>query len=191
MNKLIFILFLFISIICKSQNYTYNCMYDKDTSFNVIGFFNHFSGEMDTNYFLMGQFILVSYDSLFDNGDNSYRINIIRPNNGKLEVYYRDKLLYEFPLKGGAVSGVGYGYYLDNNNIALQGNFKNGKLDGLLFIFNKEGKIFECMIYSKGIFKKSIYYIEATSTKDLKTRNSRRKTKNPLRNDEKIILYDK
>jgi len=190
-HKLIFILFLIVGTICKSQNFTDNYIYNKDTSYNVIGFFNHFTEEMDTNHFLMGQFILVSYDSLFDNANNSYRVNIIRPNNGKLEVYYRDKLLYEFPLKDGIVSGVGYGYYLNNNRIALQGNFKNGKLDGLLFIFDEEGEIFECMKYSKGIFKKSIYYIEATTKKDLKIRNSSRKTKNPLRNDEKIILYDR
>lgn len=191
MNKIIFTLLLFVCTICNAQKSIPDYKIDKDTSFTALGFPNYFIGMMDTNYFLMGQFILVSYDSLFDKGDNSYRIKIINPDDGKLEVYYRNKLLYMFPLKEGVVTGVGYGYYLNTNRVALQGNFKNGKLDGLLFIFDYDGSIFECMKYKKGIFLKSIYYIRAKSDKELKFRNSKRTSKNPLRGDEVITLYDR
>lgn len=189
MKKIIFTLLLFVYTIGNAQQSIPDYKIDKDTSFTAPGFYNYFIEMMDTNYFLMGQFILVSYDSIFDKGDNSYRIKVINPDDGKMEVYYRNKLLYMFPLKKGVVTGVGYGYYLNTNRVALQGNFKNGQLDGLLFIFDYDGSIFECMKYKKGIFLKSIYFIEATSKKDLKLRNSKTTSKNPLRSDEVIILY--
>lgn len=190
MNKTIIILLLFVSTICNAQIPSLNYKINEDTSFYANAFFNNFLGDMDTNRFLIGQCLLVSYDSIFVKGNNLYRVNIINHSNGKLEIYYRNKILYEFSLKNGIVSGVGYGYYLNNSTIALQGNFKNGKLDGFLFLFDKDGRVIECMKYVKGVFQKSIYYINAKSDKDLKIRNARRKTKNPLKNDEIIIMYD-
>ncbi|HBN05242.1 MAG TPA: hypothetical protein DD434_05565 [Bacteroidales bacterium] len=189
MKKIIFTLLLFVCTIGNAQKSIPDYKIDKDTSFTALGFYNYFTGGMDTNYFLMGQFILVSYDSIFDKGDNSYRIKIINPDDGKLEVYYRNKLLYMFPLKDGFVTGVGFGYYIADNRVALQGNFKNGKLDGLLFIFDYQKRVYECMEYKKGKFLKSIYYINAKSEEDLKLRNSKRTSENPLRGDELIILY--
>lgn len=189
MKKIIFTLLLFVCTIGNAQKSIPDYKIDKDTSFTALGFYNYFTGMMDTNYFLIGQFDLAPEYSIFDKGDNSYRIKVINPDDGKMEVYYRNKLLYMFPLKEGVVTGVGYGYYLNTNRVALQGNFKNGKLDGLLFIFDYDGSIFECMKYKKGIFLKSIYYIRAKSDKELKFRNSKRTSKNPLRGDELIILY--
>lgn len=45
------------------------------------------------------------------------------------------------------------------------------------------------MEYKKGKFLKSIYYINAQSEEDLKLRNSKRTSENPLRSDKVIILY--
>lgn len=121
-----------------------------------------------------------------------FEYNILRDDDkGKLKVFLKDKLLYEYTLRDGIINGIGYCYYPFLGNVAIQGEFKNNKLNGLVIIMERNGEVLEIMEFKNGEFKKQIF--QGTSSKKiLKLYNKHIKNKyldnNPLKGREINIM---
>jgi hypothetical protein len=157
----------------------------KDTVFETNIIYDFFRNEYDSILYNIGSVFLMPSDSISFKNKNRYKIHVTEPNNGKLKIYYKSKLLFEYKLINRKVEGTGYCYYPFTGNIALQGRFSNNKLNGLLFVQKSDGRILEGMKYEKGIYIEHIYHWLSFSKKSLRKR-SKDLNKNPLKNNEII-----
>jgi hypothetical protein len=187
MNKEILILCLLFSFnqVFSQTNDKKTRIFEKDTIFTSNSVFDYFRQEEDSIVFIVGSVYLMPSDSLSFNEGNEYTTKVINPDNGYLEIYFKNKLLYKYRLINNKIERIGFCYYPFNSNIALQGSFKEGKLHGLVFVQKVNGEILEVMRFKKGKYIKHIYHWLSFSNKALRKR-SKHRSYNPLRNDEII-----
>lgn len=133
--------------------------------------------------FLVG-IMVVPGDSL-NWAKNEYLIKVTTPSEGYLEIFFKDRLLYKYYLINNEVQGTGIIYYPFLGNVAIEGQFNSGVLDGLVFVHKKDGEMIEVMKFRKGKYIRHLYHWLSFSKKSLKAR-SRNRSSNPLRNDEVI-----
>jgi regulatory protein YycH of two-component signal transduction system YycFG len=145
--------------------------------------YDYFRQEFDSVVYVIGSVFLMHSDSLsFKTNDYCYR-----QSNDYLKIYFKDRLLYEYSLVEGEVEGLGYCCYPFESSIAVQATFKNSKLHGLVSIHEKNGKVLEIMDFEDGIYKKHYFHYLVKNKRKLK-RLSKNRSKNPLKNDELIIV---
>ncbi|MFO7878586.1 MAG: hypothetical protein R6V52_00925 [Bacteroidales bacterium] len=189
MNKKILIFFLLFNCICAfAQKKSFNKNYaflQTDTVIKSCSVFDFFRQELDSNVYTVGSVFLMPPDSLYFNKKNEYIIKVSNPKNGHLKIYFKNKLLYKYMLINNEIKGTGFCYYPFSGNVALQGRFKKGKLNGLVFVQNENGEMIEVMKFKKGQYLKHIYHWLSFSKKSLRAR-SKKRSSNPLRNDEII-----
>lgn len=125
-------------------------------------------------------------DSLSFNQRNEYLVRVKDPENGYLEVLFRNRLLYKYMLINNEINGTGYCYYPFLGRVAIQGQFKEGRLNGVVCVLAKDGGIIECMKYKKGIYKKHIYHWLDSSSRSIREKRKNRSS-NPLKGDEVIV----
>lgn len=178
-------LFIFIIYLCYA-----NLGFSQNTKEYVI--FDYFRQEWDSTVFIIGPIALFSSkdDISFK---EPFEYTLMRQNDkGKLEIFLKDKLLYEYTLRDGVVNGMGYCYYPFLGNVAIQGEFKNNKLDGLVFLMERNGEVFEIMEFKKGEFKKQIFKQGTSSKRILKrfTKHIRNEyiDNNPLKGQKIYIM---
>lgn len=141
--------------------------------------FDYFRQEWDSTVFTVGPvYLFFKGDEISFKEPFEYML-VKDADKGKLEIFLKDKLLYEYTLKDGAINGVGYCYYPFLGNIAIQGEFRNNQLNGLVIVMEENGKVLEIMEFKKGIFKKQIFMQGIESKKILK-RYSKQRERNPL-----------
>lgn len=125
-------------------------------------------------------------DSVSFKEGNSYRVEIKRPQNGTLKIYFKGYLLCKYSLIDGQINGIGIFYYPFLGNVAVQGQFVDGKLHGLVFLQRENGEIVEVMKYRNGVYVKHVFHWLSHSKKSLRARSMNRSS-NPLKNNEEII----
>jgi len=151
---------------------------------NIV--FDYFRQEYDSMVYNVGSVFLMPSDSLLFNKKNEYTIAVSNPDNGYLEISFKNRLLYKYTLINNKINGTGFCFYPFSGNVALQGSFKKGKLDGLVFVQEKNGEMIEVMKFKEGKYIKHIFHWLSFSKKNLRERSKNRST-NPLRNDEVIV----
>jgi hypothetical protein len=151
---------------------------------NVI--FDYFRQEHDSIVYLVGSTFLMPSDSLTFKDKNQYKVKVINPEKGYLEIYFKGYLLYKYELLNNQVQGSGFVYYPFKKSVALQGRFANGKLDGLVFVQSQEGEMIEVMKFKNGKYINHVFHWLSPSKNSLK-RRSKNRSSNPLRNDEVIV----
>ncbi len=162
-----------------------NKLFQKDTIITDYSVFDYFRQEQDSIVQVVGV-ILMPTDSLSLFGKNEYTIKVSNPKNGYLKVYFKNKLLYKYMLIDNEIKGTGFCYYPFSGNVALQGTFKNNKLNGEVFVLKENGEILEVMKFKKGKYIKHLYHWLSFSKKSLRAR-SKNRSYNPLRGDEIIV----
>lgn len=159
----------------------------KDTLIETNAVFDYFRQEIDSFVFFLYSGFLMPCDSLSFTGKNDYVIKITNPQRGYLEVFFKDRLLYKYFLFKNEVTAVGFCFYPFSGNVAIQGQFKKGLLDGLVFVHNENGEIREVMRYKKGKYVKHIYH-KWCFTKRCIRELSKDRSSNPLRMDEPTVM---
>lgn len=188
-----FIISILLLIYCCNEKLfaqeKFNCvetnLFLNDTIIESNVIFDYFRQEFDSIVNVVGSVFIMPLDSLSLNGQNKYTIRVIKPNDGYLEVYFKDRLLYKYRLIAGTVEGTGYCYYPFLTNVALQGTFKDGKPHGLVFVLRDNGFVNEVMMFRNGKYVRHIYHWLSFSRKSLRER-SKNRSSNPLRNDEPL-----
>lgn len=167
--------------------FTYNSLFGQSDSLSNVKhcYFNYFTSCVDSIIALpIGKVQLVHYK--YDNYpdlddftiDSSYK---------ELNLYFKNNLVYHFDIENGVIEGKGFGYYFNSKIIGVEADFKKNKLQGIVSLYNKEGELIERMKFKKGKFVRLIY--ENGMSKKTLSRRIKNRSKNPLRNDEKIVLY--
>lgn len=163
----------------------YHAILQKDTIVTEYVIFDYFRQEYDSMVYCVGGYLMPS-DSISFKSQNEYRIEVVTPNNGYLNIYFKNKLLYQYSLYNNEVCGVGSCYYPFTSDVSVQGQFVKGKLDGLVFVQNEKGKMIESMKYRNGKYVKHVFHWLSLSKRALRYR-SKKRSDNPLRGDEEII----
>ncbi|HBF88543.1 MAG TPA: hypothetical protein DDX39_07870 [Bacteroidales bacterium] len=187
-NKILSIFFLFSCLQILAQNVDYDehdGIFKKDTIKTDYSVIDYFRQERDSVVYVNGSVFLMPSDSLSFNGKNEYSIKVSNSKNGSLEIYFKNRLLYQYMLINNRINGTGFCYYPFSSDVALQGSFKEGKLHGLVFVQEGNGEIIEVMQFKNGKYVKHIYHWLSFSKKSLRQRSKGRSI-NPLRGDETI-----
>lgn len=156
-----------------------------DTCHKSNSIFDYFRQEKDSSVYIIGPVFLMKSDSLSFKEKNEYCTKdvIINGNIVRKEIFFKEKLLYSYTIKNGKINGLGYCFYPFLGKIAVQGNFCNSKLHGIVTVQNKEGKIIEIMKYRRGKYIKHIFH------QNFGYKKHKFKSKNPLRYDYVITNY--
>ena len=157
-----------------------------DTLIVTNAVFDYFRQMLDSTVFFVYSGCIINGDSISFTGKNDYMVKITNPQKGYLEIYFKGRLLYKYSLFKNEITGIGFCYYQFSDVVAMQGQFKNGLLDGLVFINNKDGETREVMMFKKGRYVRNIY-IKYCFTKKCLRNFSRHRSDNPLRLDEVIV----
>lgn len=144
--------------------------------------FDYFRQQYDSTIFIIGSVAVMRGDSLSFKTKNDYCID---SSDTELKIYFKNRLLYKYELHKGKIEGTGFCYYPFANAVAIQGQFKDSKLDGLVFVQSRDGSLIEVMEFKKGKYLKHIYHWLSLDKKSLKAR-SKGRSSNPLRRDEVI-----
>lgn len=138
--------------------------------------FDYFRQKSVSIVYDIGTVILMPSDSVSFKEDNLYRTKITDTVDGYKEIFFKDKLLFRYEMKQGKIEGLGYCYYPFSSTIAIQGEFSNGKLHGLVFFQEENGKIIEAMKYKNGKFDELLFHWNLiNSKKNLKKISKRMK----------------
>ena len=159
----------------------------KDTLIVTNAVFDYFTQMIDSTVFVVYSGFLINGDSISFTGKNDYVVKITNPQKGYLEIYFKGRLLYKYSLFKNEITGIGFCYYQFSDVVAMQGQFKNGLLDGLVFINNEDGETREVMMFKKGRYVRNIYNKYCFTKKCLRN-FSRNRSDNPLRMDEVIVM---
>ncbi len=162
-----------------------NAFFQTDTVIKSCSIFDFFRQEHDSVVYAIGSVFLMPSDSLYFNKKNEYTIKVSNPENGYLEIYFKKRLLYKYMLINHELNGTGFCYYPFSGDIALQGRFKDGKLNGLVFVQKEDGEIIEVMKFKEGKYLKHVYHWLSFSKRSLRVR-SKNRSSNPLRGNEVI-----
>ena len=186
MNRALIILIMACtSIVCYSQKNSKKIVLSEGTDIsNVV--FDYFRQEFDSTVYEVGSVFLMPSDSLSFKSKNEYTIKVSNPENGYLEVYFKSRLLYKYMVSGYEVNGTGFCYYPFSGRVALEGRFKNGKLNGLVFIQTDDGEMIESMVFKNGKYIRHIFHWLSYSKKSMRIMRKNRSA-NPIRNDELIV----
>lgn len=139
---------------------------------------NYFTQEMTSSTYYFGN---ISLGDLNDLAYSSLKMTqIVRIHNesncGNYFVYLNGNLLFDYEIQENAVQGVGKCYYLCFEcPIVSIGLFSNGKLNGPLLVFDKEGNILEIQNYKNGKYKGHLYHYLAKTKVALKEGNKKAK----------------
>jgi hypothetical protein len=93
-------------------------------------------------------------DSINFSGENIYH-HVFRGDS--LNIYFKERLLFNYAIKDGYIS-TGKIFYPFEDRIALWGQFKDNKIDGIVVLFNINGEILEIIEFRKGKYKSHIYH---------------------------------
>lgn len=190
MNKKLLILFLLLNCVhtfAQKKSFDIkNGIFQKDTVIKDCFVFDYFRQEYDSIVYNVGCVFLMPSDSLSFTKKNEYTVKVLNSEDGYLEVYFKNRLLYKYMLINHEIKGTGFCYYPFSGNIALQGQFEEGKLNGLVFVQKENGEMLEVMKFKEGKYIKHVYHWLSFSNKRLHDR-SKNRSSNPLRNDEVII----
>jgi len=187
-RKLLLFLLLFNCINAFAQKKSYdvnNTFFQTDTVIKSCSIFDYFRQEHDSIVYAVGSVFLMPSDSLHFNEKNEYTIKVSTPENGHLEIYFKNKLLYKYMLINHEIRGTGFCYYPFSGNVALQGRFEEGKLNGLVFVQKEDGEMIEVIKFKEGKYIRHVYHWLSFSKKSSRAR-SKNRSSNPLRNDEII-----
>lgn len=169
---------LFLLLICNGIS-TYSSAQDSIRVRNYV--FDFFRQEYDSIVYVVGGRFLMPGDSV-SFIKNEY---LIDSTNEHLNIYFKNKLLYQYSIHNGKIEGEAYCFYPFLGSVALQGNFVQSRLHGLVFVQRQNGSMVEVMKFNMGKYVKHVYHWLCDNKKCLKFR-SKNRSNNPLRNDETI-----
>ena len=136
--------------------------------------FDNFRSKVDSIFFDVGKIQLMNF-SRINNNNNSFCIS----ENEHLKVIkYQNEILFEYNLIDGTINGIGICYYPFLQKTAMIGQFKNGKLNGELYVFDSNGILIEVMIYKNGKYKRHTYFWNESLSRTKK--NKKKYSSNPL-----------
>lgn len=193
MNKILIAILIIsncLNVYSQRKTFDHNSfLSQKDTLVTSYYVYDYFRQEYDSIVFTVGCIFLMPSDSISFLGKNEYKIikeTTTNPRFGHLYIYFKNKLLYEYTVVDNNITGIGVCYYPFSGNVAITGQFNNGKLNGLVIVQRQNGEILEVMKYKKGKYIKHVYHWLAFTKKQLKGR-SKNRSDNPLKGDELII----
>lgn len=187
-------LYLYLILFCYTSIFGQNKEFDlergffgTDTTFTNNFVFDYFRQEKDSIIYTVGSVFLMPSDSISFKEKNEYIFKVSSPENGFLEIFFKNRLIYKYTLFNYRIHGTGCCYYPFDGNIAIQGQFMNAMLNGYVFVQRQNGEIIEVMKFKCGKYRKHIYHWLALSDKSLRNRNKKRGN-NPLCNKEAIVI---
>lgn len=154
-------------------------VYLRDTTFTLCFVSNYFNQKYDSINLVVGKVFVTPGDSIKFNGCNSYTYVVENNRKGYLYIYFKGRLAYRYNLYKGRVRGVGICYYTFTGDVALQGAFKDGRIDGMVTVQKKNGEIIEAMKFKKGKYVKHLYHWVYYDRKALRL-ISKGRSRNPL-----------
>jgi|SRR5690554_744928 len=143
--------------------------------------FDYFRQVKDSAVTMVGRVMLINYDRL-DIDTNKY---CFFKNNDLLVVKFKNEILYEYQINKNKITGIGICYYPFIEKTAMIGEFKNNKLHGLLYVFDRQGELLEIMKFRRGKYKKHVYFW-SDSNEEVKQRKNIYNNTNPLLNEYEI-----
>lgn len=114
---------------------------------------DYFSNSLDSAVYYVGNLRLMPSDSINFNQKNIYRYAL---RGDTLNIYFKERILFNYLIKDGYIS-TGKIFYPFEDRIALWGQFKNNKIDGIVVSFSQNGDILEIMEFHNGKYKGHIY----------------------------------
>lgn len=139
--------------------------------------FDYFRQVKDYSVYDIGKVTLMNYED-FNDSLNEY---CVFKNQNLLVIKFKDEILYEYQISKGKVNGLGFVYYPFLDKTALIGEFKNDKLHGSLYVFDKKGILIEVLKYKRGKYIKHQYFWLDSNT-EVKSRKKIFNKTNPLNN---------
>lgn len=178
--KYFFLTSALIGIMCISSSFKEKQVVSCNYSNMIFDYFRH---QNDSNIYIIGSVFLMPSDSLSFVEKNEYctKETIFNGSVTEKKIFFKDELLYSYTVKDDKINGVGYIYYPFLKKIAIQGNFCNSKLQGLVTVQNKNGKIMEIMKYRNGKYIKHVFHQKYGYN------NYKLDSKNPLNNDYLLV----
>jgi hypothetical protein len=140
--------------------------------------FDYFRQTHDSTVYVVGGRFLMHGDSLSFRR-NEYQID---STSEYLNILFKNKLLYSYSMSNGKIEGTGYCFYPFIGSVAIQGNFIDSKLHGLVFIQRQNGSMVEVMEFNMGEYVKHVYHWLCDNKKCLKYK-SKNRSSNPLTNN--------
>lgn len=192
MNKLLVIFtYTMFFINAKSQieinKHEWKNILKVDTTFNTHSVYNFFTERNESIFHSIGSLLISPLDSFSLNEKNEYKVDVQAPGNGMLKISFKGYLLFSYRLIDHEINGNCILYYPFSKTPAVHAQFKKSKLHGLVITQSQKCEIFQIMLYRKGEYKKHLYHWLANSKRGL-LNVSKRRSKNPLRDDEIITL---
>ncbi len=144
----IYLLF-FVFFSCTNRGsrrfYEFENNYDRQENYAI----DYFSNSRDSTVYYLGNLRLMPSDSINFSGENIYH-HVFRGDS--LNIYFKERLLFNYAIKDGYIS-TGKIFYPFEDRIALWGQFKDNKIDGIVVLFNINGEILEIIEFRKGKYK--------------------------------------
>lgn len=157
--------------------------FDRNINRQIDTIYNYFTSEFVSDVYDIGR-VRISPVNL----QQSLFHEIVDTSKNIYTVHYSGKIVFQYELSEGKINGMGYCYYSQSGNVAIQAEFKNDKLDGFVYVHDENGRLIEIMKFRNGKYKRHIYDFQIHDKKGLRM-ISKNRSSNPLRNNEAIIVF--